>query len=69
MPRLSGLEASRKIRELGPSRDVPIMALTANAFEDDRRRCLDAGMNDHLSKPVQARRLYEKLMSVWSDLA
>ncbi len=69
MPRLSGLEASRKIRELGPNRDVPIMALTANAFEDDRRRCLDAGMNDHLSKPVQARRLYEKLMSVWSDLA
>lgn len=64
MPRLNGLEATRRIREAGASRGAQIVALTANAFEEDRRRCLEAGMDDHLTKPVQAVLLYEKLLQL-----
>jgi PAS domain S-box-containing protein len=62
MPRLNGLEATRRIREAGSSREALIVALTANAFDEDRLRCLEAGMDDHLTKPVQAVLLYEKLL-------
>lgn len=62
MPRLSGLEATRRIREQGASRGALIVALTANAFDEDRLRCLEAGMDDYLTKPVQAVLLYEKLL-------
>ena len=56
MPVLDGLEATRLIKELyaarcDAARSRPIIALTANAFEEDRRRCLDAGMDDYLAKP------------------
>jgi CheY-like chemotaxis protein len=50
MPGLSGEETARALRTLGVA--APIVALTANAFEDDRRRCLAAGMNDFLVKPL-----------------
>ena len=53
MPQLNGLEATRAIRADSLNRDTPILGLTANAFEDDRRACLEAGMDEHLSKPVQ----------------
>jgi CheY-like chemotaxis protein len=58
MPRLDGLAATRQIRALGGSASrVPIVALTANAMRDDLRACLDAGMDDHLAKPLEQRDL------------
>jgi CheY-like chemotaxis protein/HPt (histidine-containing phosphotransfer) domain-containing protein len=60
MPVMDGVEATRVIRERGCS--VPIVAMTANAFGEDRQRCLDAGMNDHLPKPVDPAMLYAKLL-------
>ena len=53
MPELDGIGATRAIRQsLGPMRDVPIIAVTANALESEAQRCRDAGMNDHLTKPI-----------------
>jgi two-component system sensor histidine kinase/response regulator len=52
MPRLDGLGATRAIRTLPEHRHTPILAITANAFVEDRQLCLDAGMNGHLRKPV-----------------
>ncbi|MFN8061363.1 MAG: response regulator [Vicinamibacterales bacterium] len=58
MPVLDGYEATRRIRALGAPYDrLPIVALTANAFEEDRKRCLDAGMNDFVTKPISTTRL------------
>jgi CheY-like chemotaxis protein len=52
MPGLSGLETARRVRDLGVV--TPIVALTANVFEDDRHACLEAGMNDFLVKPLSS---------------
>ncbi len=61
MPRLDGLAATRQIRErLGDA--PPIIAMTANAFGEDRAACLDAGMNDHVAKPVDPEQLYRTLL-------
>lgn len=61
MPHLDGLEATRAVRaRLG--RKVPIIAMTANAFAEDRERCLAAGMNDHVGKPVDPPALYGTLL-------
>jgi len=63
MPVLDGLAATRKIRDLGYA-NLPILALTANAFESDRRKCFDAGMNDFLPKPVKNAELF-RLIERW----
>ena len=64
MPGISGLDAAREIRSLGrsDSTTIPIIALTGNAFENDIRKSKEAGMNAHLSKPVNARVLTETIL-------
>jgi CheY-like chemotaxis protein len=59
MPNMDGLEASVKLRELGIS--TPIIALTANAVKGDMEKCIESGMNDYLSKPVQKKGIIEKI--------
>ena len=63
MPEMDGLEATAAIRALGrpDAKTIPIIALTANAFDEDVQRSLQVGMNAHLSKPVEPERLYETL--------
>ncbi len=62
MPVLDGLEATRQIRQLPGHRETPILAMTANAFADNRDHCFEAGMNDFISKPVAPKILYETLL-------
>ena len=62
MPRLDGLAAARRIRALPEGASLPIVALTANAFADDRNRCLQAGMNDFIAKPLDMAELYGVLL-------
>ena len=64
MPVMDGLTASGRIREAekGKSRHIPIIAMTANAMEGDRERCLAAGMDDYLSKPIRFQNLAEALL-------
>ncbi len=61
MPGLDGLQATEQIRRLPAGRHLPILAMTANAFAEDKARCLAAGMNDFISKPVSPSRLFETL--------
>jgi hemerythrin-like metal-binding protein len=68
MPRIDGLEAARRIRAAPKSCAVPILALTANAFNQDRQRCLDAGMNGFLIKPIMPEDLYAALVKCLSGL-
>jgi two-component system, sensor histidine kinase and response regulator len=63
MPVMDGIEATRHIRTLPHGKAVPILAMTANAFEEDRERCLAAGMNDFITKPVAPETLYEILLN------
>ncbi len=62
MPRLSGVDAARAIRADSLNRTTPILAMTANVFEDDRRACAEAGMNGHIPKPVDPERLFESML-------
>ena len=66
MPNMDGLEATRKIRAMdNVSKGLPIIALTANAFDDDRNACFDSGMNDFMTKPVSAEELSE-MVRTWT---
>ncbi|QID19133.1 PAS domain-containing protein [Nitrogeniibacter mangrovi] len=63
MPRLDGLETTRRLRLLPWCATVPVIAMTANAFSEDRARCLEAGMNDFLAKPVEPEQMYATLLA------
>jgi len=62
MPRLDGLAATREIRRLPGLAELPILAMTANAFSDDRNQCLQAGMNDHVAKPIDPAQLFKTVL-------
>ncbi len=62
MPVLDGLAATRQIRRLPAGAGVPILAMTADAFGESTRACLDAGMNGHVSKPVEPETLYANVL-------
>ena len=63
MPVMDGYEAARTLRREGRFKDLPIVAMTAHALEGDRAACLEAGMNDYLSKPIDVEKLFDVLAS------
>ena len=62
MPNLNGIEGTQLIRTDSVNRNTPIITTTANAFEDDRQRCLAAGMNDHVGKPIKPDSFFATLL-------
>jgi len=62
MPEMDGFTATRKLREDPLFRDIPIIAMTAHAMADDRRKSLEAGMNDHITKPIDPDILFDTLV-------
>jgi len=66
MPTMDGLEATRRLRQLPNGENLPVVAMTANAFDEDRARCLAAGMNDLLAKPTDAAAFFDTVLR-WLD--
>ena len=62
MPVMDGIEATRIIRSNPRFQTIPIIAMTANAMAADRERCLEAGMNDHIPKPIDPEELFRVLI-------
>ncbi|MBC7848259.1 MAG: response regulator [Chitinophagaceae bacterium] len=69
MPELDGIEATQRIRKLVLDKQPIIIALTANAMPGDRDKCIEAGMNDYLSKPIRIEELTDKLKNSCEDLS
>ncbi len=64
MPVMDGYEAMQRIREIRDYRETPILALTAKAMPGDRRKCIDAGASDYVTKPIDVEKLYS-MLRVW----
>ena len=65
MPKMNGYQATKAIRKLSDERaQVPIIAMTANAFEEDRQAAFAAGMDDYLAKPIEIDKLLRKIVKV-----
>ena len=63
MPVMNGYDAARQIRDCGhaDAKNIPILAMSANAFQEDIARSLDSGMNEHLSKPIDMEKLFHSI--------
>ena len=69
MPKMDGYEAARRIREMENQNKatIPIVAVTANAFEEDRKVALEAGMNGHLAKPYDINAIMQTLSAILNN--
>ena len=67
MPVMNGYEATKKIRTLNrqDAKRIPILALTANAFDEDKQEALDAGMNGHIAKPIEMKMLMKEVKKLF----
>jgi two-component system sensor histidine kinase/response regulator len=62
MPVMDGLTATREIRKIDQFKDLPVLAMTANAMDQDKEKCAEAGMNDHVAKPIDPDELFNALL-------
>ena len=70
MPVMNGYEATKEIRKLENRElaSIPIIAMTANAFEEDKREAIKSGMNGHIAKPIDVKELFRTLNSILGKL-
>ena len=69
LPVLDGWEATRRLKMAPETKSIPVIALTAHAMTGDREKCLAAGMNDYVSKPVRTEELRAAIERAWVDVA
>ncbi|MEA2021227.1 MAG: response regulator, partial [Candidatus Caldatribacteriota bacterium] len=67
MPEMDGIKAAREIRkrEEETGKHIPIIALTANAFEEDKKKCLEAGMDEYATKPIKINELFSIIEKIF----